>query len=383
MDNKKLEENNKKNNGVSPSLKHYYFLSYIYDKFSKKIFWLLRYVLVLIAIFFDKGKLFSFIGCPCLKNIILLIDNMANKLIGNQGNIIAITVVIWTFTMSVSIYCLGKLDYRYYGIRMSDILLSKHTPKTLLIIASTIMIEFLFLLLSGIFKLIYTSIFISVLQFLSMIYAVLMVYIETSRITVIERIKSLKINGEKLLMNVLKHANYFDDEDVDELLNLLTNHISFYLKEDKTKIYEFTLNIITGNSDIDERYVFIKNWITKVDNEENLDDLKKEIIKKEIFIAVIEKLSPTLVSYLLEIIDISNQKTFNEYIWCIACNIYFENFENQQWRKQLTKYLIINKMSQWSLEDDNYLILYLKEIYCQFNDNFNNFAMVFDYCIGI
>lgn len=327
------------------------------------------------------------------KNVQVILEYEKGVLLPAQGDVITITTVLWTFTTAISIYCIEKLDCRYYGIPVKDIIFSKDKCKDIIFIVATIAMEPVFLFLSAIFDWVFVSILVGIFCFVSMLYALLIICNVMSSDAVEEKTRKLLKgkNGikEPFVSNFFKNANYADDYEASKLREILLEDFPENNCEIKRGAYNITHYIISNNKNLSDKYLFIMNWITGLDDKkrrnEQVDKIEK--IKQGIVLVVIEKLEAENAHFVLEMLDISEQRTAEICLWCAACNIYFERFKKQGWRRQLTKRLLFNASHFRKPEKNRTLILDFKEIYelMQYknNDKKNNydyFTYIYRYC---
>ena len=115
-------------------------LSWIYHKASCVGVWVIRFAIIALAMILDI-KPVSIQWTSCMQEIIAKLVKVAEVFSDNQGNIIAVAALLWTFTTAMTVYCMGKLDCKYYGIRLSDILLSDKNKLSCFIIMAAIAVD--------------------------------------------------------------------------------------------------------------------------------------------------------------------------------------------------------------------------------------------------
>lgn len=373
-------------------------LKNIYNLLSKKRVWISRYILIGIAMIYEMMPGMIYTVFPCLKKTVqIILEYEKGVLLPAQGDVVTITTVLWTFTTAISIYCIEKLDCRYYGISVKDIIFSKDKCKDIIFIVATIAMEPVFLFLSAIFDWVFVSILVGIFCFVSMLYALLIISNEMSSDAVEEKTRELLKDKDGIktsfVSNFFKNANYADDYEASKLLEILLENYSDDNCEIKEGAYNITHYIISNNKNLSDKYLFIMNWITGLDDIKrrngqilkNADKIEKN--KQGIILAVIEKLEAENAHFVLEMLDISEQRTADLCLWCAACNIYFERFKKQGWRRQLSKRLLFNASHFRKPEKNRTLILDFKEVYelMQYknNDKKNNydyFTYIYRYC---
>lgn len=366
-------------------------LSWIYHKASCMGVWFFRFAIIALAMILDI-KPVSIQWTSCMQEIIAKLVKVAEVFSSNQGNIIAVAALLWTFTTAMTVYCMGKLDCKYYGIRLSDILLSDKNKLSFFLIMAAMAVDPLILLFSGAFNWFYTSLFVGGLQFLSMVYAALMIYVETSKYTVIEKLRRKNVDEldekNQLFVNFFKNADYSDRYEADLVMEYLLDDVPDNFNNTKEKVSEITEYILDNEEQKEKRCLFIMNWLSRLND---VKEDKRMEIWKGIFFALIKNFQWGDVARLLDLLDICDQRTSELALWCAACNIYFEQYAMQEWRKQLTRYLLQYGPREKSAEEDEKLILLYREVYQQAHHqynknetgNYDGFLRIFDYCITI
>lgn len=371
--------------------KYYFILNKIYILFSGLFFWVFRYIIILISMYCNINvENLEWIQNKCFL-IYFLVDVMGiiNNPIGDSSILVSIIVVVWTFTLSISVYCLGKLDSLFFGIRLTEIMTSFLLPRKIIFITFTVLSEIIFLFFAVVFDLNFVIFVIGILQFLSMLYAVLMIYIETSRYTVIDRIqrgimeenddsvKKKKIkNWRRLLSCMLKNLDYSDSEDVEKLYDLLSETISDVYKNDWFEIYKVSEKILSVNKNKEYREDFIQRWMLSTEKMEGNQGI---LIKQGIFAAVIKYLSVENYHYLLKLFDVQQNNYNRIIIWCVAVNIYFEKYDNEHWRGIFTKKMIKFHLNEWKKEDIDLFYASLKQISKKFDSIYESTQSSFFY----
>ena len=141
------------------------------------------------------------------------------------GDLIAIILVIWTFTVSLSVYVLEKAQERYYGIKIEDLLIRDLKRGKLWGLAALILLELLLLILATVGSWKISLVISAFLQFYTMIYFFLLVCLKVSEANVLKQIGKEVAEIEELsglqgllLRNMIRKLQYEDEEQCDELL---------------------------------------------------------------------------------------------------------------------------------------------------------------------
>lgn len=192
----------------------------------------------------------------------------------DQGILIAIIVLMWTFTVSFSIYCMEHSGERYYGIRRVNILLVDLRGGLVCLIVMIFM-ELLALIVSGVLEWKITLLMVAFQQLFITIYLLLILAVKTSyRNTLLQIRKDMEsildrnlsglarqiqgadrvedIRQEKnypMLFKMVRGIDYADDHGRDELLHII-REIAKWLNQrleecgnDKVKQYQMQKDI--------------------------------------------------------------------------------------------------------------------------------------------
>ena len=151
---------------------------------------------------------------------------------GVGGDLIAIILVIWTFTVSLSVYVLEKAQERYYGIKIEDLLIRDLKRGKLWGLAALILLELLLLILATVGDWEISLVISAFLQFYTMIYFFLLVCLKVSEANVLEQIGKEVAEKEELsglqgllLRNMIRKLQYEDEEQREALLNVLNGSV--------------------------------------------------------------------------------------------------------------------------------------------------------------
>ena len=151
---------------------------------------------------------------------------------GVGGDLIAIILVIWTFTVSLSVYVLEKAQERYYGIKIEDLLIRDLKRGKLWGLAALILLELLLLILATVGSWKISLVISAFLQFYTMIYFFLLVCLKVSEANVLKQIGKEVAEIEELsglqgllLRNMIRKLQYEDEEQCDELLGILKDSV--------------------------------------------------------------------------------------------------------------------------------------------------------------
>lgn len=339
----------------------------------------------------------------------------------NMGNVIAIIVLVWTFTVSLSTYCLEKLGTRYYGILMSDVLSFDLKAKRLTALAIMVLAELFSLIFAAILEWEITIAMVAVQQFLIMIYLFLLVCAKTSyqyilqqikaemeaytKMDLIELVKQIEeIKNEKssaanepMLFKMVKNLDYSDLYSKEELLEVLkvsSNALSKMLLKIETskpslcedEMFEFqrcmivfseqiALDIIQAAKTKDNILNILYKWM-------GLDNIRLEI-KQGIISALFEELTPCNVSIYQNLIKAEKKYQEELQIWSAVYNAYVQEHMGEEWRtiyterqfKELKKIKRLNTERQQKGKVEETALMYWRYI-CESN---GTYAPLFKY----
>lgn len=341
------------------------------------------------------------------------------------GNVIAIIVVIWTFTVSLSVFCLEKLGERYYGIQIIDVLSFELKRKGLFALAGMVLAELFALILAAILEWEITIAMIALQQFFIMIYIFLFVCIKTSYRHILKQIKE-EMKGltkedltalmkriedikwrmetceesadsfrQPMLFKMVRNLDYTDFYGTEALLSVLresSDKLSKLFLEIKSGAEdsqqdegkqdeetfkfqhcmivfskEITLDIIRTGKTKDDIMDFLYNWI-------NTKELRLEI-KQGIIAALMEELTPQNVTIYQNLIkaEIKHQRELQ--IWSAVYNIYKQEQIDEEWRALYTMQQFKRLRSGWKQEDSENAIKYW-EMAC---GNKGRYTPIFEY----
>lgn len=139
------------------------------------------------------------------------------KLCYNEGNLIAVIVLIWTFTVSFSVYCIEHFGESHFGIPRADILLYDLGLKGLSALAGLVFMEIIALIVAIIFNMYFTIVIIAFEQIFVTIYIPMIVIIKTSYTNTLEQIEKEAENIIKYDLSGLYHNLRGDTTNICDL----------------------------------------------------------------------------------------------------------------------------------------------------------------------
>lgn len=338
-----------------------------YEKFSSMKLWALCCICIFLEIILDL--------LPC-QYVFGFLERIFSY---NIGNVIAITVVIWTFTVTLSIYYLGKMDERCFGIRMIEVIIIKYHPFKLFILAIIIMSELLVLIIAAILEWEITIAGIAVLQFFTMVYMFLMVCMETSRTTIIKGIETQSLdksgdktdNGKFLIYEMISNIDYENNCDVNVLLDILFKISPLITVEHSEKIGKQLANCIILNGKKSENmWDMLRNWF--------VSDMSFMEMKRGILMAVVDNLSPSNFNYCNRMLaSVKGNDCAKElYLLFVIYNLFLSKYEGENWRNSYTGRIMVSFFTEWNEEDRKKAIILWKHLCIDANEKIN-FQLLF------
>lgn len=289
----------------------------------------------------------------------------------DQGILIAIIVLMWTFTVSFSIYCMEHSGERYYGIRRVNILLVDLRGGLVCLIIMIFM-ELLALIVSSVLEWKITLLMVTFQQLFITIYLLLILAVKTSyRNTLLQIRKDMEsildrnlsglarqiqgvdrvedIRQEKnypMLFKMVRGIDYADDYGRDELLHII-REIAKWLKQrleecgnDKIKQYQMQkdINLVSYQIASDALRTETRREII-MDFMNNLMSCAATLaFKQGIMMALLEDLIPQHIYIFQRLLQIESEHHRELQIWCAVYNVFMQQFEGEQWRKAYVQF---------------------------------------------
>ena len=289
----------------------------------------------------------------------------------DQGILIAIIVLMWTFTVSFSIYCMEHSGERYYGIRRVNILLVDLRGGLVCLIIMIFM-ELLALIVSSVLEWKITLLMVTFQQLFITIYLLLILAVKTSyRNTLLQIRKDMEsildrnlsglarqiqgvdrvedIRQEKnypMLFKMVRGIDYADDYGRDELLHII-REIAKWLKQrleecgnDKIKQYQMQkdINLVSYQIASDALRTETRREII-MDFMNNLMSCAATLaFKQGIMMALLEDLIPQHIYIFQRLLQIESEHHRELQIWCAVYNVFMQQFEREQWRKAYVQF---------------------------------------------
>lgn len=187
------------------------------------------------------------------------------KMCYSEGNLIAVIVLIWTFTVTFSAYCIEHSGESYYGIRRAGILLSDLGLKGLVTLVCLVFLEIISLIGAIIFKCNFMIITIALEQIFVTIYIPIIVIMKTSYTNTLIQIEkeiedaikydlkglsqNIKEDGQSnggtysrwpRLFQMIRELDYTNDRSIGILLDIIKRVLEL-LKEELERSMRFCI----------------------------------------------------------------------------------------------------------------------------------------------
>lgn len=277
------------------------------------------------------------------------------------GSLVAVIVVIWTFTVTVGMYGLSQQETQYYEIRLKDIFFRTFTIRRATALISSVALEILLLIVSVIMNWKITIAVIAFLQFHTTCFTFAVICLYFTRTTVIlmarkelQNIVTGNVGIYQIEQNVsvavcvAKNTDYSNEYERDLLWFVLNSINSISLQKgcvkddnaDKTlrKMCAMLVDgILAGKGEYwGQIYPVIRKWFSLTDNL----SIKKGIIQELIENHRINR----QVDFYRSCVDLieTERPEFYEAIglWALAYYWYSSCFAGYEWQKQQCKNLI-------------------------------------------
>ena len=277
------------------------------------------------------------------------------------GILVAIMVVIWTFTVSLSINCLEKMDNRYYGVSIADIL-DKYGMKKIVFIIIFELFQIITMVFAVVYKWKLTLLTICLLQIYTIPAIFCIVMFKTSHENIINYVEDecfkvlsgqMKIEDASIFSKVILNIDYKKENEIKRVEQIL---IKICNRENPiySKVTEVMCMIVDSIDDFDVLWNFIK----KLFYHSNMFEVRRAIIT-----ASLNKFEDKSLQYCTILISMCEKDIFQKlYIWIIVYELYWSEAIGEQWRKK-NAYYIVNNYIKMDSEEKIYLALkYWEEI---------------------
>lgn len=191
-----------------------------------------------------------------------------------MGILVAVMVVVWTFSINLSLSILDKSNNRYYGVEIRD-LLKEYGHVRLVMLAISEVLQGFMMIVSVVWDLRHTIVNISFIQFYTMVVMFQLVFFIVSPKEILIHIEAeceKILNGEwnfskgKFFPSMLKNIDYKHQSDLEELRKLLfvTKKVDWWDVEKKKLVFsnavDITLCLKQGFPEKQQFMDFIEKW---------------------------------------------------------------------------------------------------------------------------
>ncbi len=184
-------------------------------------------VALAICIYFDKcQKPYQY---PALERIFAMEND-------DYTGIASMVLVVWTFTMALVIFWMGRMEGKRYGIRIRDVFIKNiskgHVGVRLTVMGVTVTLELLILFLAAAYKWPITLEITALQQIVTMAYALVLVCLGSSQAVFLGEIAESSVgyivgeykNGQgihKFLARMIEKTNYQNESQVNQLIEMI------------------------------------------------------------------------------------------------------------------------------------------------------------------
>lgn len=255
-----------------------------------------------------------------------------------MGILVAIMVVLWTFTVSLCINCLDKVDSRYYGVSVGACL-ERYGIEKLILIGGIEFGQMVLMVFAVIFRWNFTLLAICFVQLYTIPAIFCIIMFKTSRAKILEYVYQegeavisgrRALNAAPMLSSMLRNMDYQKNQDLEKLEAIL---ISFSNKSEcRYKcIVEIIDMIIRNVSDEELLWNLVKKWFR---------DASKLEVKLGIVLSILENFENDGLRYVTSLVEMSEKETFEELcIWIIVHELYQSRYVGEQWRVHNARYV--------------------------------------------
>ena len=334
------------------------------------------------------------------------------KVCYNEGNLIAVIVLIWTFTVSFSAYCIEHAGESYYGIRRADILLFDLGLKGLITLVSLIFLEIIALISAIIFKWKFMIITIALEQIFITIYIPMVVIMKTSYTNTLMQIEkemsdavryNLKglcrnIKGDRQsdydvysrwprLFQMIRELDYSKDKSTGLLLDIIKRILEL-LKEELYRSMEYGIprgNLETKRAVNVVSYQMVSEMLKAVQMEAVRVDFLSQLMvygrciefSQGVMMALMENAELANVSVCQELLLTEKDYQRELHVFCAVYNVFMQTNAGEEWRLQVyTKRLFEQLQADWRNDDTKMALAIWEQIQ---DDNDMHYESLFQY----
>ncbi|MCI8919404.1 MAG: hypothetical protein HFH29_11695 [Eubacterium sp.] len=312
------------------------------------------------------------------------------------GSLIAIIVLIWTFTVSFSIYFIEHCGECYYGIRRAELLLAELKGHGVVCLAAIFSVELFALIIVSVLQWKITLLMIAFQQFVITIYMFLLITVKTSyRNTLVQIEKDIEIvfnlnleglvqqikevsgnvnfkqsKNFPLLFKMIRGIDYSDVDDKAELLYMIKKVIVLMhqklagCRKDDVRLHRMQINTILVS------YQIGADILKSVKSQEVLEDFFDRIMsdaeifefKQGLMAALLEVMTLQNIHICQKMVRIENIHDRELQIWCMVYNIFMQQYGGEQWRKIYIRHQLRELYFSWDQNEVELMVGYWKQI---------------------
>lgn len=269
-----------------------------------------------------------------LKSTQLDIEMVSNNVL---GSVVSVMSIVWSFMVAVTIFCLEKLDQRYFGIRMADSFLEEVSLWKLILLMISIVMQLIMLYVVAFAENIYTLLWLIFLQIYTMLYLFAMLLTKVSQTAIIEQVKheikqvvegTLSFDDAPLIESLLVNVDYSSYSERVILQDLLKN-FDWYAKNDEMNSFNVSIKVV---SQIIRACGYNENVMAVL--QEWIKDTENLFVKSAILCALLDEEKEETYQY----VDVLMRGTkTHEYrslcIWLSVYSLYQSQMSGKQWRR--------------------------------------------------
>lgn len=268
------------------------------------------------------------------------------------GLLVSVGVVAWTYTTTLIIYILERMEVRQYGIAMRDIIFMDMNKRQSVKLLCLLFGELLLLILGTIGEWYITVVIIALSQFIIMVYVLGEIWFKNNHKYVLFQLKrefdnSIQGEGEqspRLMNQMINRLDYEQNDNLNELLEVLCGIVSVradaYLKnqshENKKKVNticcQITENILNMGKSSEKVYLLLQNWF--------LNEKTPLEVKQGIMMALLNRLNPSVYREIQKMLGTCQDDYRKLWLWNIVYNIKLQKKVNEEWRSRFSEYMM-------------------------------------------
>lgn len=266
-------------------------------------------------------------------------------------NVLPVTISIWAFITAIIVFSIGKFDEHRYGIRMIDTLIVTFGTPFLIMQGFVVILELLALIIASMYELYILLWVVTLIELITMICGIVMVVFEMSK-------TMFHITVEKQYQELIKKRNIyesqlndsekeekldkFNSKEISSLLVKMTYGLDYANEMEKDILLKILKKVTVGKLSVGCVFHLASNIFTYADKNIAHSIFKEWFLHQEISL---ETRKGIILVFMIEsseeeiwrcleffewIDDVKQRRKL--YIWCLVCNRYLQNLQNQEWR---------------------------------------------------